>query len=116
MPSALAFWLQFLTAAHRSIFVVTTELHENHLFSFFAFAAIAGMWNGRILWLAAILSFTFAINLVTALLTLHNDTQIWIGPIRLATANAAVNGVVLVIWTVDMFQGLLSGSSAKTQA
>lgn len=99
-----------------SFFMVTTELHENHLFAFFAFGAIGSMWDQRLFRFFAILSVTFSVNLVTALLTLHNGMEILLGPVRLATANAAVNVLVLGVWTIFMIHGYISGKSENTQA
>jgi len=80
-----------------TLFMVLTEIHENHHYAVFLFLALltrTAIFHG----MYYILSLTFAVNLMTAKWWLETGSVLEFGFLRLDTVNALVNGLVFLLW------------------
>ena len=85
-----------------TLFMVLTEIHENHHYAVFLFLALL-VRSPIFHWMYYVLSLTFAVNLMAAKWWLETGSIIEFGFLRLDTVNAMVNGVVFLIWIYLFF-------------
>jgi Gpi18-like mannosyltransferase len=81
-----------------AFFMVVTQIHENHLYACFPFLAIAATEDRRLVRIFAVLTLTFAADMVLTLYLLYTDVPVMLGPIRLSLVNAAINVGTLMVW------------------
>jgi Gpi18-like mannosyltransferase len=85
-----------------TLFMVLTEIHENHHYAVFLFLALLARSKG-FRWMYYILSLTFAVNLMAAKQWLETESILEIGFLRLDTINAMINGLAFLFWLYLFF-------------
>ena len=98
-PSPLSF-LHLCAFLGFAFFMVTTQIHENHLYAMFSFLSVFVALSLRLRWIYIGLTVTFALDLVLSLWLLNTGAPFMVGPIRVSILNALANVVILGFWSV----------------
>jgi hypothetical protein len=101
-PHALIHLSAFLAFA---FFMVSTEIHENHVYAVFPFLTLAAVGSRFLSIVLVALSFTFFANLLLTLSWLDTGVVTVVGGIRVGVVNSLINVLVLVAWTVWVLRG-----------
>jgi len=84
-------------------FMVTTEIHENHLYAMFPFLTVAATTSRSLRHLWTALTITFTLDLVLTTWVLNVGRPVMLGPVRLSVINALANVAVLGYWVYILF-------------